>query len=130
MMLKLLDTHKHSNTISLQGCLRLCYWFWFASCILFTNVDDRTRKKTMFTCVTSGTETVYPSGATEVTPYFLWILHSQIFSFLCRIFSIIDCLFLLFRLLPLYCLFVIELRLLISPLVSSNVYLYFDLSDY
>ena len=66
---------------------------------------------------TSGAETAYPSGAPVFTPRFLvrFVLLDLWFMYmLCR------SLFVLLYFWPLCCLFFFDLRILITPLVSSN----------
>ena len=71
------------------------------------------------TGVTSGTGTVYPSGAPEVTPGFQWGSCYSIFSFICM-FCRSQFVLLYFFFWPLCCLFFFDIRILIAPLVSSN----------
>ena len=69
--------------------------------------------------VTSGSGTAYSSGAPEFTQYFLWGSCYSIYSFICMFCRSLF-VFLYFFFWPLCCLFFFELRILITPLVSSN----------
>ena len=71
------------------------------------------------TGATSGAGTAYPSGAPEFTPGFLWGSCYSIFSFMC---TFCRSLFVLmyFFFWPVCCLFFFEIRILITPLWSSN----------
>ena len=80
----------------------------------------RVCNKSNTTGANSGTGTAYPSGAHEFTLDFWWGSCYTMFSFLCRLFQIIVCPFVLFFFVwPLNCLS-LDLRFLITPLVSSN----------
>ena len=71
------------------------------------------------TGATSGTGTAYPSGALEFTSGFCWCSCYSIFSFMgmfCRLLFVL----LYFFFWPLCCLFFFDLRILVTPLVSSN----------
>ena len=70
------------------------------------------------TSVTSGTGTAYTSEAPEFTPGFWWGSCYSIFSFICMFCrSLFVLLYYFFW--PLYCLFFFDIRILITPLVSS-----------
>jgi hypothetical protein len=71
------------------------------------------------TGATSGTGTVYPSGAPEFTTVFLWGSCYSIFSFICMFCRSLFVL-LYFFFWPLCCLFYLDIRILITSLVSSN----------
>ena len=71
------------------------------------------------TGVPSGAGTVYPSGAPEFTPGLQWGSCFSIFSFMCMYCRSLFVL-LSFFFWPLWCLFFFDIRILITPLVSSN----------
>ena len=71
------------------------------------------------TGATSGAGTAYPSGAREFTPGFQWGSCYSIFSFMCMFCRSLFVL-LYFFFWPLYCLYFFDVRVLITPLVSSN----------
>ena len=71
------------------------------------------------TGVTTETGTAYPSGAPEFTPGFLWGPCYSIFSFICMFCRLLFVL-LYFFFWPLCSLFFFDIRILITPLVSSN----------
>ena len=72
------------------------------------------------TGATSGAGTAYPSGAPEFTPDILWGSCYSIFSFICMFCrSLFILLFFFFW--PLCCLFFFDIRILITPLVSSTL---------
>ena len=66
---------------------------------------------------TSGAGTAYPSGAPQFTPNFQWGSQYSIFSFMCMF---CRSLFVLLSLLWPLCCLSFDLRILITPLVSSN----------
>ena len=70
------------------------------------------------TGVTSGAGTAYPSGAPQFISGFQWVSCSSVFSFMyifCRSLFVLLSLFFW----PLCCLFFFDLRILITPFVSS-----------
>ena len=71
------------------------------------------------TGVTSGAGTAYPSEAPEFIPDFQWGSCYSIFSFMCMFCRSLFVL-LPFYFWPLFCLFFFDLRIPITPLVSSN----------
>ena len=71
------------------------------------------------TGATSGAGTPYPSGAPEFSPGFQWGSCYSISSFMCMFCSSLFVL-LYFFFWPLCCLFFFDIRILITPLVSSN----------
>ena len=77
------------------------------------------RSKKNTTGVSYGAETVYPSGAPDFTPDFKKGSCYSILSFICMFCrSLFVCLYFFFW--PLCCLFFFDIRVLITPLVSSN----------
>ena len=74
------------------------------------------RKKINTTGVTSGAGTTYPSGAPEFLVGFM-LLDLQFYVCVLQIFV---CPFILFFFWPLCCLFFFDIRIVITPLVSSN----------
>ena len=70
-------------------------------------------------CVISGAGTSYPSGALEFIPGFYWGSFYSIFSFMCMFCRSLFVL-LYFFFWPLCCLFFFDIRILITPLVSSS----------
>ena len=71
------------------------------------------------TGATSGAGTAYPSGASTFIPGFYWGSCYSIFSFMCMFFRSLLIL-LSFFFWPLCCLISFDIRILITPLVSSN----------
>ena len=84
------------------------------SCLSTGFVTRLTRRVT-----TSGAGTAHPSGAPEFTTGFLWGSCYSIFSFICMFCRSLFVL-LYFFVWPLCCLFFFDIRILITPLVSSN----------
>jgi hypothetical protein len=77
------------------------------------------QKRYQYYFITSGVGTAYPFGAAAVTPRFLVGSCYSIFSFICMFCrSLFVLLYVFFW--PLYYLFFFDIRILITPLVSSN----------
>ena len=74
--------------------------------------------------VTSGGGTNYPSGAPEFTPVFSGVRVTRFFCFLCM-FSRSLFVLLQFSVWPMCCLVFFDIRILITPLASSN-FVYFN----